>query len=73
MWHKVIETNFQNVETSPTYMNSTVGVPDVMAVMGLFTVITGIPCVLQLSTDQQERVLETCNCIIMKCHSCKPK
>ena len=54
MWHKVIETNFQNLETSPSNMYSTVGVPDVMAMMGLYTAITGIPCVLQLSTDQQE-------------------
>ena len=54
-------------------MYCTVGVPAVMVVMGLFTAIAGIPCALQLSADQQERVLQTCNRNMMNCHYCEPK
>lgn len=54
-------------------MYCTVGVPAVMVVMGLFSAIARIPCALQLSADQQERVLQTCNRNMMNCHYCEPK
>ena len=44
-------------------------VPTVMAGMGSFTAIAGIPCALQLSADQQESVLLTHYCKT-KCHYC---